>query len=1526
MKLVELSARQPISIIVGILFTFLTGLVAIRMVAVEMAPEVEETIIAVNTSWENASPQEIESEVVDPQEEKLQSLSNLASITSMSSQGGGLIRLEFNHGVDKDIALRDVSDKLREVPNYPFGVDEPVIEATDPESQDYIAWFLLRCDDPNFDVRQLQSFAEDHLKPILERIPGMSEVNVLGGIEREVQISIDQEKLSQHGITLTQLVQQLRDSNTNASAGALTLGKLDIRLRSVGRFSSPESVLSLVLRNEPLSGPVRVRDVATIKESFKEPSSFVRASGERCLAFNFQREPGTNVLEVMDLLKATVDEFNQEGNVLDSEAKRLGLSGGLEMKLSYDATRYVRQALVQVQNNIYIGGALAVIVLLLFLRSLRSLGIIAISIPVSMVGAVILMVAMGRTVNVISLAGIAFAVGMVVDNSIVVLENIYRHLEMGKGKLKAAVEGTSEVAGAVLASSLTTLIVFIPILLITDQVGQLFRDISLSIMTSVGVSYLVAITVIPSAGAKILNEKRYQNQSSEEKVTWFESLLVLILKSTILKILIVVVLAVGSIGGSMALMPPMDYLPKGNRNITFGLMLPPPGLNLEQLETMGQRVEETVRPYWEKQKDRPPVPEPYTGREVYPTDLSEYFLVSPGGILFHGGISTDDRHAVDNVALLQHASRQDVLPGVFSFAFQFPLFRLGGSTGSAVKINLVGRDLNQVSGAAGALFMELMKAYGPGAARPDPSNFNLKAQEVQLRFDEAAIAKAGLTRRDVILAMQASGDGIFLGEYEFQGDLVDLKLWSAESQKEGSITQLENAPVVAPDGQILRLGQLAKVVWTEAAEKIKRVGRRRAVTLEFTAPPGLPLEQVVSNLEGTIAQLKTTGGIPPSVNTELEGSAGKLSDIRNALLGDGTLVGLMSSSMFTSFVAVYLLMCILFQSWLKPLVIMFTVPLATFGGFLGLFLVHSWSLSDPYMPVQNLDVLTLLGFVILSGVVVNNAILIVAQADIIIKEGKLPLAEAIAKASQSRVRPIFMSLLTSVGGMLPLILNPGSGSELYRGLGAVVVGGMLLSTIFTLVLIPILMMFIERFRSKVLPASLTTMVLMSSLVLSGCQLHEEIPTSNLQESDLPAGYLRPSVDSGDFDFKVWRSHMEDANLDQLIAQALDQNLSVEVLEKRLEKVLALHQMTKADLYPHLSAEFSAEREKNPYFRIPNQTQLFAGFNVQWTLDWLGRVRDQKNMAMGEVDLAKDQLAQHRFDLALQVSSSYLAFRDAQQKLKNWESILEVKRQRLVWQQQLEAFGRQDASVSAREKLSLHEVEQQLVMFKEQVEQQRLLLESWVGVSPAELKGSLESSSFTLSNIAPMPTGLPADLLRRRQDVREAETRVLIAASALKLSQKEIYPRLQLLGSLNFFGQRLDSWFTYQSSGFSIGPQLSWRIFEFGKIKSEQKAAAADYDAAVLSWRQTLRLAVQDVEQQLQHLQAQGQKQIHRQQSASLAEQEEQRAQMLFEHGRRNLGDVQLAQIQSIEMRVAKVSEAFMTLQAQLKVISALGGL
>ncbi len=1089
MDFIRLAIRQPVTVTVGVLLIILAGVISLSRLPIQLTPNVENTVVSVNTFWEGASPEEVELNVVDKQEEKLSGISNLRLMTSTSAQASGQIRLEFVTGTDKEVALREVSDKLREVSEYPENVDEPVVEATDSESRDYIAWIVFGTTDPSFDVRVLRDFAVDRIEPELERVKGIAEINVLGGRERELQVRVDPVRLAHNRITPVQFAQAIRDTNRNISGGELADGKLDVRLRTIGQFESIDEIERAVVAHGP-GGPVHVYDVADVALTYKEPTSFVRSRGLSVIAINADREIGSNIMEVMDGLKAAVARLNAPGGLLETEARRLGLDGTLTLTQVYDQTTYIDDALALVRANIWIGGGLAVLVLILFLRSLRSVGIIAVAIPISVIGAVVAMVAMGRSINVISLAGMAFAVGMVVDNAIVVLENIFRHLEMGKSPREAAYAGATEVWGAVLASTLTTIVVFVPVLLIQEEAGQLFRDIALAICAAVGLSLVISITVIPTAAARLLRTRSAVqvagngNGRPRGLAAALGALVYRLCGSTPARLTVIVVLTGVSIAGTILLMPPADYLPTGNRNLVFGLIIPPPGYNIDQREEMAERIEVTIRPFWEAGRAiddpveyekrvaaLPSVPTSNRatrspGDPIVPPSLENYFLVSFGSILFHGGVSDDPQRVVDMLPLFFHATRGEVLPGVTAFPFQVPLFRLGGSTGSAVKLQLAGPDLEEIKRVAQSIQGELGQRYGFGSIQPVPSNFSIAATEIQVRPDLVRLGELGLTTQDIGLAVSASGDGAIIDEYKVGGESIDLKIISSEAVDQKHIIALADVPVATPKGDVVTLASIADIIWVNSPQEIARVGRQRSVSFQVTPPAGTALEEMIDEIVAMLDGYRESGRMPTSIETSLAGSASKLADVRNALLGDGTVLGTIGSSLILALIVVYLLMCVLFQSFLQPLVIMFSVPLATLGGFAALAVVYLWSRMDPYLPIQSLDVLTMLGFVLLIGIVVNNAILIVHQTLNFLRgsadvgqgfEGEMTPRRAIAEAVRTRVRPIFMAMLTSLGGMLPLVLMPGSGSELYRGLGSVVVGGLLVSTVFTLLLVPMLL-------------------------------------------------------------------------------------------------------------------------------------------------------------------------------------------------------------------------------------------------------------------------------------------------------------------------------------------------------------------------------------------------------------------------------------------------------------------------------------
>lgn len=1108
MTIVDYCIRQPVTVAVGVGLATLGGVLAFTSVPVQMKPEVDSVVISVNTNWENASVEEIESDIIEEQEKVLGDIAGLASMTSNSKTGQGTVRLEFLTGTNIREAMAEVLQKLDEVPGYPENVLQPVVEDIDPESVDYIAWIGLSCTDPSFDTTTLYDFMERRLKPRFDRIPGVSQVGIRGAREAELQIRVDPRALANRGITWQQFVTAIRVSNENFSAGQIPEGKRDIRIRATGRFEGPDEVLGMIIRRDE-DGPVYVRDVAEVVRTHKEKANWARARGHQMPFFNFLLQRGANLIETMNEIKAEVASMNAPGGALEEHARTLGIDGTFELVQSYDATAYVVDAIDLVQSNIVIGGFLATLTLLFFLRSLRTVGIIAIAIPISVIGAIVVLVAMGRSVNIISLAGMAFAVGMVVDNAIVVIENIYRHLEMGKGARRAASEGAREVAGAVLASTVTTVVVFFPILLIQETAGQLFKDIAYAIIAAVSLSLLISLTVIPAAAARLLHrgDSLHEEYGSrletgprkrwQHPLLWFRMLVdglprtvaafvSRVNQSWPARIAVILVFTLGTIAGIAILMPPLDYLPRGNRNIVFGLLIPPPGYNLDQLSEIGERIEEKMRPAWLASEDRfqvesvarggpPPVEDlrelvpaaPGADPSILPPPIEHYFLVSFEGRMFHGAISADKKRVGDAIPLMNYATSGHNAPDTIAFAFQMPLFRVGGNTGSAIKIDLTGRDLDEVTGAAKSLMFGLFEEFGPYSINPDPANFALSSTELRVLPLDKQLRKMGMTRTDVGLATQANGDGILLfRDYEENGELKDIKIISADAATAHAIDALLDAPLATPAGQVVDLRNVAEVRRVLGPSEIRHVDRSRAVTLQLTPPEEMPLESAIDKVNAMVDGLRGDGAIPRSVDVRLAGSAGKLNEIKLALLGDGSLIGTLSSSLVLAFLVVYLVMVVLFQSWSYPLVIMLSVPLATFGGFLGLAIVHYWSVADRYMPTQNLDMLSILGFVILAGVVVNNSILIVHQTLNFLKDsdrGAESPDEAIAASVESRVRPILMSALTSVGGMIPLVLLPGSGSELYRGLGSVVVGGLLLSTVFTLVLTPCMLSVVFAF-------------------------------------------------------------------------------------------------------------------------------------------------------------------------------------------------------------------------------------------------------------------------------------------------------------------------------------------------------------------------------------------------------------------------------------------------------------------------------
>ncbi len=1045
MQLINTSIRKPVSITVGVLLIALFGTISLFRIPIQLTPTVDRPRITVETTWRGASPQEIEREIVDEQEEQLKSLERLDRLTSESQDSRGTVVLEFEVGTDINDALLKASNKLDQVPEYPAEAARPVISNVDLRSG-AIGWFILRPKAGNdINIYHLRDFAEDVIKPRLERVKGVANSGIFGGQERELRVEVDPYALAARGITLPQLGAVLARENQNISAGDFNEGKRRYVVRTIPEFRTPEDAEQVVIAYQD-GKPVYVRDVARVYLDYEDADYVVRHKGQAAIAINALRATGSNVIETMEGIRQAVRELDA-GVVSNRD---------LEFFQVYDETEYINSAISLVRSNIIVGGALAVAVLLLFLRSFSSTLIIGLAIPISAVGTFLGMSLLGRNLNVVSLAGLAFAIGMLVDNAIVVLENIYRHRQMGKPRWQAAYDGTTEVWGAVLASTLTTIAVFLPVVFVQDEAGQLFRDIAIAISVAVGLSLVISVTVIPMLAARMLSVSGEGRQSegtrpgfsnlwgltthAERLSQSIADLIYWLCGSVLRRLLVVAVLTSLAIIGTWLLVPDAEYLPEGNRNLLLGILLPPPGYNLEEFETIGRSIENDLRPYWEAEPGSP------QAAQLDGPLIANFFYVARGRQVFMGLIA----HDADNVNALRPTVQRALgkIPGMIPIVVQASLFQRNLGEGRSIDIEITGPELEKLVRLGFKIFLDSRKLLAGAQVRPIPS-LDLGNPEIQVIPDRDRMAELQLSGNDLGYIVRVLIDGVKVGDYGYQGDEIDLILRSA-----GSYTQrtqdLENLVVNTPTGQLVTLGALGRIVLANGPEQINHVERRRALVIRVNPPANIPLQTAMRRIENEIvAPLRQTGALGVGEQIHLAGTADKLTTTRQALQGNFIL----------ALIITVLLMAALFEHFIYPFVIMFSVPLAAVGGFLGLNLVNR------FLSQQPLDILTMLGFVILIGVVVNNAILVVHQAlNFMRHEGMAP-REAIRESVHTRVRPIMMSTVTSVCGMLPLVLFPGAGSELYRGLGSVVVGGLTVSTIFTLFVVPTLFSLILDARS-----------------------------------------------------------------------------------------------------------------------------------------------------------------------------------------------------------------------------------------------------------------------------------------------------------------------------------------------------------------------------------------------------------------------------------------------------------------------------
>ncbi len=992
---------NPVAVIAAILLVWVMGTIGLVNLPIQMIPDVQRPVIQINTGWRSAAPEEVESEIIEPQEDMLRGIAGLEKMESSAARGRASINLTFTVETDLQRALIDVLNSLNQVPRYPIDVTEPRIFAGQDSFGSSIAWFALtRAPGNTRPMPSYNDFVREVVQARIERVNGIANSNAFGGRDNEIRITFDPYEAAALGIDIPTLA-GLTGNNNDTTGGFSDVGRRQYTMRYAGKYDLSE--FGEMILDWRGGNPVRLRDIATIEVVMRDSSGFVMKNGNDAIAFNAQVEKGVNVLNVMVDLKVAIEEL-REGPLARA---------GLEISQVYDESLYIKESIAMLRTNLLLGIGLAIAILWWFMRRFRATFMVALAIPVSLFTAFIVMQVTGRTLNMVSLAGLAFATGMVLDAAIVVLENIVRLREQGMDSDEAANQGSTQVWGALMASTATTVVIFLPIMFLKDVSGQLFADLALVISVAVTASLIIAISIIPTAAAKWLKGVRLEDPHRE----WWAKITALIMRltdSTKSRRAIIAGLFVGATLFTWLLLPPANYLPEGKQGWIFAFIIPPPGQSVTVArEEFADVIIDRMTPYLEDGAD---------------LKVNNYFIAVFATRAFAGMRTADPD---DSDAMVEKLNTEILagFPDTMAFADQRGIFdRLGG--GNSIELNIQSRDMDAMLAAA-RYGMELVSEYLPGArARPVPG-VDFAEPELRLIPNERRIAESGWTRRQMSTIVRALGDGVFVGDY-FDGDQrMDIVLRAPEWT---SPEQLVSTPLATPAGGIQPIGQLVRMERTAGPNQIRRVDRRRTVTLVVTPPNDMSLEESIDRLKQNV-EPALLAMLPDDGEISYYGSA---DDLKIAL-------GSMSKSFALAVVVLYLLMSGLFRSFVDSLLVMFALPLAMVGGVALLRLMN--------LPM---DLLTMIGFITLLGLVVNNAILLVHQARTAEREG-LDRRAATEQAIRRRLRPILMSTLTSLFGMLPLLLIPGPGTEVYQGLAAVIVGGMSVSTVFTLVLLPSLL-------------------------------------------------------------------------------------------------------------------------------------------------------------------------------------------------------------------------------------------------------------------------------------------------------------------------------------------------------------------------------------------------------------------------------------------------------------------------------------
>ena len=1027
----EAIVRNGILTTVAALIVSVLGILAALRVPVQMIPDLDVRTVSVETRWPGATPQDVEKEILIEQEEYLRSLPNLQRLESTASTGSAVIELDFPFGTDMTQTLIRVNNALNQVPAYPENVDEPRVFASSFSANAFMYFAIspLPGNPRGLDMDMLRDFVDDNVRTRLASVPGVSAIGIGGGAERQIRILLDPERLVDRQLTISDVRDAIRARNRDVSGGEIRSGKRSLLLRTIGRFESVAALENLIIdrRGDTL---IRLGELAAVELDHSEVRRLAFLNGDPIISLRVSREAGSNVIDTKYAMLHAVEQVRRD--VLQP--------AGMTISLMSEDAGYVEASVRNVWLNLSLGAVFATAVMFLFLRSVRATALGVIGIPICTIAAFIGLLLAGRTINVISLAGVAFAIGMTLDNSIVVIESIEMQRRQGCDRLRAAVEGVRGVWPAVLASTLTSILVFLPVLFIEQEAGQLYSDVAVAISASILASMLVAITLIPTASARLSFGTEHRPASHGALQRRVLALIDRFLVTPARRTATVVTTVLASLLVIVLLTPPAEYLPEGEEPKLFAFMSAPPGYNLETMADIGIAVQNHFLDFVGAD------PAALDGARVPAIEYLNVGIAADGiGII----AAPQRRRDIDRLmsALTDHF---ETYPGMRAFAARGSIISSNDGGTRSIDLDISGPSLGVIYAAALAAYRRAEEVFDNPRIQSTPSSLSLSQPLIEIRPDWTRAAELGMAAGELGYTVAALTDGAFVDEYFQDDDKIDMYLYSSAGSRQ-SLDRLGSLPVYTPRGAVLPLEAIATIRETVDTNSIRRINGQRTVTLSIIPPSDVALEDgVVTVRSEVVAHLRASGALPVSVRIDISGASDQLDATRAAL----------TANYPVALIIVYLLLVAIFRHWGYPLLIMTTIPLGIAGGIVGLALLNlaggalAWlGLGGVHQPF---DMISMLGFLILMGTVVNNPILIVDRAMQRLREGRISATDAVREAIATRLRPIAMSTLTTLCGLSPLVFIPGAGTELYRGVGVIVLFGILGAAVVSVTILPAL--------------------------------------------------------------------------------------------------------------------------------------------------------------------------------------------------------------------------------------------------------------------------------------------------------------------------------------------------------------------------------------------------------------------------------------------------------------------------------------